>query len=228
VLNWDSATPVIISNAANNNVNIELIEGTNTGGPGFVGGYVSQGAGLIIGNQGNANAKALGDPISNAQVNLLTSNNQPVAYTYTDANGHYQFANLALGAYRIYVEQLNKIPTPLDFALTQQNPTDSGADMTVTSHGTTGVDNISSLQIMEVYPNPVVANVQLQIGCKQAVNATLKVVDILGRTNLEQEVKLISGQNTAEVNMSGFAAGVYQLVIQTGGQQVAYKIVKAK
>jgi len=28
--------------------------------------------------------------------------------------------------------------------------------------------------------------------------------------------------------MAGFAAGVYQLVIETNGQQIAYKLVKAK
>jgi PKD repeat protein len=228
VLNWGTATPVIISNNDASSIDISLIAGSNPGGPGFVGGYVSEGAGLVIGNTGNANAKALGDPIAGVQINLLTSTNQAVAYTFTDVNGHYQFADLALGSYKIYVEQLNKVPTPLDFTLTAENPVDSGADMNVNSHGTTGIDNTSNLQIMEVYPNPVVSSVQVQIGCKQAADATLKVVDILGRTDLEQGTKLTSGQNTAEVDMTAFAAGVYQLVIQTGSQQVTYKIVKAR
>ena len=162
------------------------------------------------------------------QINLLTSTNQAVAYTFTDANGHYQFANLALGSYKIYVEELNKVPTPLDFTLTAENPVDSGADLSVNSHSTTGIDNTTNLQIVEVYPNPVVSSVQIQIGCKEATDATFKVVDILGRTNLEQKTTLISGPNTAEINMQGVAAGVYQLVIQTGNQQLTYKIVKAK
>ena len=228
VLTWGTATPVVITNANATAININMLAGSNPGGPGFVGGYVSQGAGLIIGNAGNAGAKSLGDPLSGVQVNLLTSTNQSVAYTFTDANGHYQFANIALGTYKIYVEQLNKVPNPLDFTLTAENPVDSGANMSVNSHGTTGIDNVNNLQLMEVYPNPVVGLVQMQIGCKQATAATLKLVDILGRTNLEQKVKLTSGQNTAVIDMTGMAAGVYQLVMQTGSQQITYKIVKAK
>ena len=228
VLTWGTATPVGITNSNVSGIDIPLIAGINSGGPGFVGGYVSQGAGLVIGNAGNGYAKALGDPISGVQVNLLTSANQAVAYTFTDASGHYKFANLALGTYKIYVEQLNKIPTPLNFTLTAENPVDSGADMSINSHGTTGIGNVGDLQVMEVYPNPVINNVQVQITCKQDADATLKVVDVSGRTNIEQKVKLLSGQNTTEVNMAGFAAGVYQLVIETNGQQIAYKLVKAK
>ena len=94
--------------------------------------------------------------------------------------------------------------------------------------GTTGIENVSDLQIMEVYPNPVVSLVEVQIGCKQSADATLKLIDILGRTSLEQKSKLASGQNTVELDMTKLAAGVYQLVIQTGSEQAAYKIVKAK
>jgi len=228
VLNWGNATPVVISNSDVSNIDISLIAGTNPGGPGFVGGYVSQGAGLIIGNAGNSNAKSLGDPIANVQVNLLTSGNQAVAYTYTDANGRYHFANLALGSYKIYVEQLNKVPNPLDFTLTSENPVDSGANMSVNSHGTTGIGNINGMQIMEVYPNPVVSSLQLQLSSQQSANATLKVTDISGRTCVEQELKLIAGENTAEVDMTALAPGVYLMMLESGGQQVTYKIVKAK
>ena len=212
----------------NNTIDIALIAGSNSGGPGFVGGYVSQGAGLVLGGAGNNNAKSLGDPLQNIQINLLTSTNQPVAYTYTDANGKYSFPNLALGSYTIYAEQLNKIPSPLEFTLTAENPADSGANISINSHSATGINNINGLQVTSVYPNPVIGTVQLQISCIQNFDASVKLVDVLGRTALEQTLKLAGGQNTAQLNMEQLASGVYQLVIQSGGNQITYKLVKAK
>ena len=229
VLTWGTATPVVIS-AINpsSSAYVDFIAGVNTGGPGFVGGYISQGAGLVIGGSGNNNAKQLGDPLSGVQVNLLTSNNAAVAYTYTDALGHYQFPNLALGSYKIYAEELNKVPGPLDFTLTANNPTDSSANISINSHSATGIDNVSGLQISQVYPNPVVSTAQLQIVCAQNVDGNLKLVDVLGRTTLQQNIKLVTGQNTYELNLEQLCAGVYQLVVQAGGNQITYKLVKAK
>ena len=151
-----------------------------------------------------------------------------MAYAYTDVNGKYTFANLAIGSYTIYAEQLNKIPSPLDFTLTASNPTDTGADITINSRTATGVNSVDNVVISDVYPNPVTSTVQLLIGCKQDANATLKLVDVLGRTAFTQQTKLASGQNTLEINMETMAAGVYQLVIQTGSSQLGYKLVKAK
>ena len=225
-LTWGIAMPVTLP--GNNTIDIALIAGSNSGGPGFVGGYVSQGAGLVLGGAGNNNAKSLGDPLQNIQINLLTSTNQPVAYTYTDANGKYSFPNLALGSYTIYAEQLNKIPSPLEFTLTAENPADSGANISINSHSATGINNINGLQVTSVYPNPVIGTVQLQISCIQNFDASVKLVDVLGRTALEQTLKLAGGQNTAQLNMEQLASGVYQLVIQSGGNQITYKLVKAK
>jgi len=227
-LTWGTATPVVISNASSNSADIELIAGTNPGGPGFVGGYVSQGAGLVIGGSGNGNARSVGDPLQGVQINLLTSGGEAVAYTYTDINGKYSFPNLALGSYKIYAEQLNKVPVPLDFTLTAENPVDSGANISINSHSATGIDNLSNIQISGVYPNPVIGSLQLQLSSTQNIDATLKLVDVLGRTCLQQAIKIAAGQNTAEVNMEPMAAGIYQLVIQTGTKQITYKVVKAK
>jgi len=225
-LTWGTATPVYLT-GNNGTVDIALTAGTNPGGPGFVAGYVTQGAGLVIGG-GSNNSRSVGEPLNRVQINLLTSAGAPVAYTYTDMNGHYQFPSLALGSYKIQAEELNKIPSPLEFTLTASNPVDSGADISINSHTATGIDNINGVQISEVYPNPVIGMLQLQLNSTQNANTVIKLVDILGRTCLQQNIKLITGANAAEINMAQLTAGVYQLVLQTGSQQITYKIVKAK
>ena len=228
VLTWGAANIVPITNNSPGGIDINLVAGSNTGGPGFVGGYVSQGAGLVIGGNGGGNGRSVGDALQGVQINLLTTSGSAVAYTYTDINGHYSFAHLALGSYKIYVEQLNKIPSPLDFTLTAQNPVDSAANMSVNSTTTTGVNDINSLQINEVYPNPVSSIVQLKLSAKQATDASLKMIDVLGRVALEQKLKLNIGENTAAVNMEQLTAGVYQMTIQTDAGQITYKLVKTK
>ena len=228
VLTWGAASLVPITNNSASGIDINLVAGSNPGGPGFVGGYVSQGAGLVIGSNGSGNGRSVGEALQGVQINLLTAAGSPVAYTYTDINGHYSFAHLALGSYKIYVEQLNKIPSPLDFTLTAENPVDSSANMSINSTTTTGVNDINSLQINEVYPNPVSSIVQLKLSAKQASDASLKMIDVLGRVTLEQKLKLNIGENTAAVNMEQLTAGVYQMTIQTEAGQITYKLVKAK
>jgi hypothetical protein len=166
--------------------------------------------------------------LQGVQINLLTGTGQPVAYTYTDVNGHYRFPNLALGSYKIYAEQLNKIPNPIDITLTTENPADSSTNISINSRTATGIDNVAGLELTQVYPNPVISNLQMQIGCTKNVSATLKLVDVLGRTTIQQAKELVTGQNNIELNMQTLAAGVYQLIIQTDSKQVTYKIVKAK
>ena len=102
------ATPVYVGPNGASAININLTPGTNPGGPGFVGGYVSQGAGLVL-QQGAGNnvTRGVGDALAGVQINLVTSADAAVAYTFTDVNGHYQFTNLAYGSYKIYAEELN-------------------------------------------------------------------------------------------------------------------------
>jgi PKD repeat protein len=227
VLSWVNATPVYLTNNAQG-ININLVAGNNTGGPGFVAGWVSQGAGLVVQGQNNYSRSGPGSPLANVQINLLTGTNGAVAYTYTDVNGHYQFSNLALGDYKIYAEELNKVPTPIQFTLTSQNMVDSTVNISINSNSATGVEDIASVNITSVYPNPVTTSTVLKVSCKQSAGASLKLVDVLGRTDMERKVSLVEGENTFEVNMENVAAGVYQLIVQTDSKRIASKVVKTK
>ena len=228
-LQWGMAQAVYL-NSNQSGIDISLIAGNNPGGPGFVGGWVSQGAGIVFqGGQSNG-SRSLGDPLAGVQINLLTSLDVPVGYTYTDVNGHYQFSNLALGSYKIYAEELNKIPNPIPFTLTADNLSDSSVNMSInsTSETATGVQNVSDITINGIYPNPTTNGCEVQLSCKQAAHAVIKLTDVLGKTVMEREANLTIGGNTFYMDLEKMAAGVYQLSVQSDNMNLTYKVVKAK
>ena len=227
VLQWSNAYPIPLLTNSAFTVNINLVAGNNTGGPGFVGGWVSQGAGLVI-NGHNNGSRAVGDPIAGVQINLLTSTDQAVGYTFTDVNGYYHFSNLSLGSYKIYAEVLNKRATPIPFALTASNPSDSTVSLSINSTGVSGIDEVNAISVNNVYPNPVTNLLNLEIACNSSAVASLKLNDVLGQVAAERQIKLSTGTNLMQLDMSELAPGVYQLIVQSGSKRIAFKVVKTR
>ncbi len=229
-LSWVNATPIYVTASSFSYAPINLIQGVNTGGPGFIGGWVSQGAGLVAHGQGNVNEKGLGDPLAGVQIDLTTLSGQAVAYTFTDANGEYRFYNLAYGTYKLFADELNKVPSPITVTISAQQPGDTTVDISINSHNATATDivDLKNVSISRVYPDPVISDFNLDINCRTETNAVIKLIDLLGRTQLLKQVKLFSGANHIEINMDGIANGGYQLLLQTGNQNVAYKLIKIK
>lgn len=225
-LNWADADAISFSgNSHGGSANVDLIPGTNPGGPGFVGGWVTQGAGLGIGG-GADETRAAGDPLPGIQINLLNAAGAPVGYTYSDANGHFSFGNLALGTYKIYAEVFNKTPIDLTFTLTQNNPSVDNVQIEVNSSNTVGVQDLQAMFVDALMPNPTNATATLAVTVKQSATATLTIRDLTGRTVSTQQLQLVSGANNIAVNVANQPDGVYfiELAGQSGNRVL--KLVK--
>lgn len=210
---WANATPITITNSSITNLNINMIGGVNPGGPGFVGGWVSQGAGLAIG--GNHEERGIGDPLPNVQINIVNANGQAVAYTYTDANGRYTFSNLALGTYSIYAEEINKVPSPMQVTLTANNPSQDNVDVSINSNSAvTGINDLFDLHVEGLFPNPVTDKATLTVSLKQNSSAQLRVIDTKGSILTNEPIKLNAGANKIDINLSGKPAGIYLISLQ--------------
>lgn len=225
-LNWADATPITLNNHLTNG-DIDLIAGVNPGGPGFVGGWVTQGAGLAIG--GNNESRSTGDPLPNIQVNLLTLNDVPVAATFTDANGRYTFSNLALGTYKVYAEQINKVPYPLNVTLSANNPTQDNVNVLVNSNSAvTGLDDLRDIQIEGLYPNPVSDRATLSVSLKQNSKVKMTLTDVNGRLLQNKVLDLSTGANRITLDLSEEAAGIYHLSLTNETSKKIIKISKVK
>ncbi len=225
-LNWADATAINLA-ATVYNVDISLTAGVNPGGPGFVGGLVSQGAGLTIG--GHNESRSTGDPLPNIQVNILTDADVPVASTITDGNGMYSFSNLALGTYKVYVEEINKVPYPQNVTLTANNPTQSSVNVSVNSNSAvTGISEMNGITIQGVFPNPVENTATIGFSLKQNATINLKLTDITGRVLQNRQLDLTTGVNQIKLDLSSYASGIYHLLLSNDTYKTTLKLVKSK
>ncbi|MBS1612427.1 MAG: PKD domain-containing protein [Bacteroidetes bacterium] len=224
-LNWANATQVIASGSIGYK-DINLIAGTNPGGPGFIGGLVSQGAGLGVIN--NHNNRAVGDPLPNIQINLLTDNDVPVAYTYSDGSGMFAFNNIPLGSYKVYAEAISKTPITETVTLTANNPSASNVNVEVnTSNAVTSVNDIAELKVDAVYPNPVKDVAMVRFTAKQNAEAKVQVTDVRGVIVYTSATDINIGSNELKIDLANHAAGVYVVTLTNRDNYKTIRLLKA-
>ncbi len=89
----------------------------------------------------------------------------------------------------------------------------------------TGISNIKSpIETFSVFPNPVQDFVFVNQSSKEPI-VEISIVNSLGQTKTTQFVSLNAGQYL-EVNMTGFAAGIYFLQMRTAKKNVMQKVIK--
>lgn len=185
---------------------ITLIAANNPGGPGFIGGDVTQGA----------NKTDPGDPLSGMQVMLFNLNGAAIAYTYTDQNGEFGFDNLAWGTYQVYVEVLGVQTIPAIVTIGPEQPSVDDVHIFVTDELiTTGIEEFDfEGAISEVYPNPVFGDGFIRFNLPNAVVADLNVLDLSGRLVSTSTVSISNGESLITIDSEGLNGGYYLLNIQ--------------
>lgn len=185
---------------------VTLIAANNPGGPGFIGGYISQGA----------NKTDEGDLLSGMQVMLFDLAGGAVAYAYTDANGAFGFSNLAYGTYQVYVEALGVQTIPAVVTIGSDEPSIENIHILVSeSLISTGIEMIDfDAAISEVYPNPVLNRATINFNLNSEVTVILSVLDLTGRTVSTRTVSIASGENMVKVDSENLKGGYYFLNIQ--------------
>ncbi len=214
VLFWYDAATISVPTGPNNFYSIYMVPGNNPGGPGFIGGNVSQGAN-----------KQAGDPIEGVQVMLLNTDDSPVQYTYTAADGSFSFDDVAYGTYQIYAEVLNKPTFPPIVTISAAKEMVDGVAIVVESEGVyTSLAEVELTYIEQTkfYPNPVASTATLSFNAKEAGSVTLQVINMLGQVVAEQEMEVLPGNQFATVDMASEQAGVYFLSISFNNHVAAH------
>ncbi len=218
---WDYATDVVVYyNSVM--VDINLIAGSNPGGPGFIGGNVSQGANKLLGP---------GDAIPDVEILLLSMNDDPHLYTYSDVSGDYGFSNLAYGTYKVWAEVMGKVTDPAIVTIDANNPNITDINLIVNSTNVTASvdDNISAFveNISDIYPNPVDDIMNVEISFKLPTELHLEVFNQIGQMVYSKTVEESTGQQIIKINTSDLDGGVYSLRITTeDNAQIMRKFVK--
>lgn len=168
------------------------------------------------------------DPFEGALLKLFDSNDQLLAFTYSDVNGDYTFTSVPAGDYYVlvdvpYIPQLNEHQIPL---LEGQDVV--GADFAIELTGIIAENNLDWLAIGElnqaalnVFPSPVKEKLFVN-GLTQSVNAW--VVDRSGKVVM-QSIKLDGTNN--ELSVADLEPGIYFLRMQNEQRStLALKFVK--
>lgn len=67
--------------------------------------------------------------------------------------------------------------------------------------------------VVTMYPNPVNTELTVEVNTPKATEATLKIIDAAGRTVQTVLLNLVSGQNSAKIDMHSLSDGVYMVTI---------------
>jgi hypothetical protein len=146
---WSGATSIAVG-AGNNPVTIDYLFGAPPAGSGLITGSVLLGANKTRG---------VGDGKPGLNVYLLDANSKAIKCVVTDTGGHYKFDGLAMGNYKIYVDEINKTMTPANIVLSTTNPAALKTDFISNSKSNypawaSNISTVTSINNVAVYPNP--------------------------------------------------------------------------
>ncbi|MGB1204798.1 MAG: PKD domain-containing protein [Chitinophagales bacterium] len=232
VIFWNDATLVTITE--NEYIDINMVsllddgEGLATNDDIGNLGMAASNEGLISGYVMNGATEAM----SNIQVMLLTLDNEPLAYTYTNEDGYYEFNTINNGEYLVYVEMIGVFCIPSDVSVTaednelQVNFELEGNQVSTNSVGIFA-NNLTLSLALDIYPNPVQNQAVIALEVKKNSNAKMSIINMLGQTILEENINLQQGKNTLNLNVSNLKNAAYFLQIQDSeGQIYMTKFVK--
>lgn len=198
---------------------IDMLTGTVTSGPGFVGGNVSQGAN-----------KGTGAGIEGMTVLLLdNATMEPVASAMTDVNGNFSFSSLPEGTYLLHPEQMNYNTVPTTITITAAQPyvtninferSNSNREIKLVPTGIGNVNKVNDAFVM--FPNPATGAVTLQWNTNAQAQRLL-VTDVTGKKVYEQQLNNAGGKATLQ--LGSLQSGIYIVTFETANGQGIQKLV---
>lgn len=214
---WFNAA-TIVANQNHINKNINLVAGNNPGGPGFVGGLISQGA----------NKTGPGDPVGNIPVFLLNMDDTPVQYTYSDANGNFEIDDIAYGTYQVYAEVAGKPTEPIILTIGATAETFDNLNIVVESNKVTYTNTTTGIEEVLVstatfFPNPTTADGTLSFQLETAANIQVEVINQLGQVIQSNAQHADAGPQKLNIALSAQPQGLYILLLRVNDKPAVYQ-----
>jgi hypothetical protein len=219
---WNEADPVVVPNNTPWN-NVVLVPGVNPGGPGFIGGLVSEGANLWT---GGGSQRGDGDPMPNVSIILLNDQEEPVTHALTHTDGTFGIENLAWGTYKVVVEIPGMEQGYKWVTLSPDNPS-VNISFSVNEEGIVlGTKGVKQEVTSIAFPNPVKDQLSLYLFLEQAASGQLSVLTVDGKEVKGQAIDLPGGGQVLPIDLSSLKSGIYLLQITTGDWMVSHRVVK--
>ncbi len=202
------------------------LSGVNPGGPGFIGGLITQGANK---------ASAVGDPVPGLMVFLRNANSGAIlGNDVTDINGYFSFPAIPLGDYEIVADKPLVSTTNVP-ALTLSAQTSMMDSLDFQLHSTwlelvlhpTGVPMVASELAFTAQPNPFGNSTRLSLELPNDAVVSVNVYDVLGKNVAHlMNGSLEKGVHRFEVG-NDLEAGIYFVRLQVNGATQILKVLKS-
>jgi hypothetical protein len=215
---WSDATYVFVSPNSWSQAYIPMIAGNNPGGPGFIGGLVSEGANIT--GHSEAEFSASGAPIAGASIILTLPDGTAVAAATTDATGAYSFPSLAYGTYVVTINIPGITPVSTTITISPAQPGFSGINFGVTENGAVlAAKEVDYEVFASVSPNPTSDVVQVSLKESEGI---LLISNMQGQILLRQTVTATQ----MRLSLASLPAGAYTLTASTSKGAQSTRIIK--
>ncbi|MGZ3903921.1 MAG: YCF48-related protein [Bacteroidia bacterium] len=216
---WDSALAINHYTCGGGNqsgIDVKIIQLPGaTSGPGQISGHISEGVGFgqRLGHGHNA---PLGAPLKGVDIKLgKNPGGSPVARTTSDNNGDYQFNNIPVGNYKIYVNIPNYgMDSVLAISITSTSTVSTNNNYYVDSL-MVRVDTASNVGVhanasvagnLFVYPNPASSSVTLTA---QKELGMVTILNSLGQAVYKETVR----SSQQHIDIANLPAGIYIITV---------------
>lgn len=206
---WSGGTKI----TAYNHITLTMLAGTNTGGPGFIGGLISQGA--------NKKFK----PLEGVQVTLFNEDDEAIDFRISDANGQYAFNSVAYGKYRVQVEILGKPSDSYQITLDAENETSDNRNFEVNSTYVSAISTNLTLPTAagKVYPNPANESLFIEWTADADESLTISYYSLDGKL-LHQINMDRKGETYSKFDVSALPRGLILMRIEGENSQSIQRI----
>jgi PKD repeat protein len=218
-LNWQGAT-IVATSEPNGWYPISLVSSVSfTPGNASISGTINWGGTFKSGN-----------PAANVEIILFNSTGLPIAYTFSDADGLFEFSNLPYGEYTIHAEMTGKI-TETVVVMLADNSTSvtinfvvNGTAISVLGQNEAG---LPALEAGNPYPNPVGETLWLELNSSTTGKLKAEIIDLQGRIIISESITTSNGGNRISVATGDLIKGIYLLRISSEGKApVQRKFIK--
>ena len=223
---WNSAiafTPLTMSPFQHD---FSTLFGANPGGPGFIGGLISQGANKTAG---------VGDPVPNVRIFLRDMNSGMILGSrVTDVNGYFVFNSVPLGDYEFAVDvpNVDELNVP-QLTLDAQNMSYDSLDFRLHS---TYLELVMTPPVAIVdpsvnfsfgaTPNPFGSTTKLALTLEADGLVDLQILDVFGKRVQQLNASVLkAGMHQFEVG-ADLAAGIYFARLEINGKTEVVKLLK--
>jgi hypothetical protein len=200
--------------------------GTNPGGPGFIGGLVSQ---------GSNKTGSIGDPVPGLRLFLQNrTTGEILGYRTTDVNGYFSFAGIPLADYEIVPDRPNVSTTNVPLlTLTAQTPVMDSLDLQLHRYWlelvppATGFSANGAFEF-NAMPNPFGGNTRIVLNLSADAQVEMEVYDVTGK----QMEPVFAGHVKKGSHHFGMGddlkAGIYFVRLRLNDEEKVLKVLKVE